>query len=137
MGYGQMGFGTKPNSKRHIEQAHRIAWQLECGPIPEGKGYHGTVVRHKCDRPLCCNINHLELGSQSDNNQDKVKRGTTNKGRSCSNVGERNGQSKLTEADVRFIRSSPDITVRTVMDMFKLSRPSAIAVIERRTWKHI
>jgi hypothetical protein len=33
------------------------------------------VVRHKCDRPGCVNIDHLETGTYSDNNQDAVRRG--------------------------------------------------------------
>ena len=33
-----------------------------------------TFVRHKCDNSLCCNPEHLEPGSQSDNEQDKYVR---------------------------------------------------------------
>jgi nitrous oxide reductase len=33
------------------------------------------VVRHKCDNPACYNIEHLEGGTHSDNEYDKVERG--------------------------------------------------------------
>jgi hypothetical protein len=49
--------------------AHRLVYTLVHGEIPAGQ-----VVRHKCDNPVCCNIAHMELGSQSDNENDKYKR---------------------------------------------------------------
>lgn len=52
--------------------AHRLVWTLVHGPIEEG-----MVVRHKCDNPICCNIAHMELGTQSDNENDKYKRDRT------------------------------------------------------------
>lgn len=50
-------------------KAHRFAWLLTNGQIPEGQ-----VVRHTCDNPPCCNPNHLELGSQADNVADMHER---------------------------------------------------------------
>lgn len=50
--------------------AHRIAWRLTCGPIPQGLG-----VLHKCDVPACCNPAHLFLGTQRDNMQDAAAKG--------------------------------------------------------------
>lgn len=49
--------------------AYRLVYTLVYGPIPEGQ-----VVRHKCDNKLCCNPKHLELGTQSDNENDKYDR---------------------------------------------------------------
>ncbi len=45
--------------------AHRVAWMVFVGPIPEG-----MWVLHKCDRPPCCNVEHLFLGTPSDNTTD-------------------------------------------------------------------
>ena len=36
--------------------------------------YKGLVVRHKCDNRACCNIDHLEIGTQKDNIHDIKKR---------------------------------------------------------------
>ena len=72
--------------------AHRVLWELE-GREP------AEVLRHKCDNPACCNIDHLEAGTVADNNRDKMERG-----RFRPNNGSKNGQSKLTEDDVRQIR---------------------------------
>lgn len=46
--------------------SYRLMYTLVNGPIPDG-----MVVRHKCDNSMCCNPEHLELGDQSDNENDK------------------------------------------------------------------
>ena len=60
----------------------------------------GTVVRHTCDNPRCINPKHLLLGTVQDNIDDMVARGR-NRGAS----GERNSMAKLTDEQVRVIRS--------------------------------
>lgn len=55
--------------------AHRLAWVLAKGPIPNGSGYHGTIVAHKCDVRACCNPDHLFLTDHSGNMLDKLRKG--------------------------------------------------------------
>jgi hypothetical protein len=52
--------------------AHRVAWELYCGSIPEG-----MCVLHNCDNQLCVNPNHLFLGTQLDNIRDRNNKGRT------------------------------------------------------------
>lgn len=60
-GYGRFKIGGR------LFSPHRVAWEIANGAIPERDGYHGTVIRHACDNPLCCNWRHLKTGSQADN----------------------------------------------------------------------
>lgn len=53
---------------------HRIAWILKRG---DPKKLH---VLHDCDNPRCVNPKHLFLGTQVDNNNDRIKKGRTASG---------------------------------------------------------
>jgi hypothetical protein len=55
-GYGWIGIGRK------LFMAHRVAYELAKGPIPEG-----LEVMHACNRPACCNPDHLSLGTHAEN----------------------------------------------------------------------
>jgi hypothetical protein len=65
-GYGS--FWIDPRCRR----AHRIAFELTFGNIPEGK-----MVLHKCDNPPCCNPMHLMLGDNESNMRDRDIKGRT------------------------------------------------------------
>lgn len=89
-GYGQLGRGRRGEG---LVDAHRAAWEVTYGPIPDG-----LVVRHKCDNRPCCNPDHLELGTHQDNSDDKVTRNRQARGRALP-------QSRLSDEQVRSIRS--------------------------------
>jgi hypothetical protein len=59
------GYGQVRVENRKTKMVHRISWEMENGPIPEG-----MKVLHKCDNPPCIRPSHLFLGTQSDNMQD-------------------------------------------------------------------
>lgn len=52
------------------QRANRFSWSAYNGPIPEG-----LHVLHSCDNRLCVNPEHLFLGTNQDNVDDKMKKG--------------------------------------------------------------
>src|SRR5947209_4842131 len=63
-GYGVVNFHGRTQS------AHRNAWEELMGEIPAGLN-----ILHSCDVKTCINIEHMSLGSQQQNMDDKVVRG--------------------------------------------------------------
>lgn len=57
-------YGDLVVRQRH-HKAHRFAWEMANGDIPEG-----LYVLHKCDNTFCVNPGHLFLGTYSDNMRD-------------------------------------------------------------------
>jgi hypothetical protein len=66
-GYGIFSLGSRSAGARG---AHRVAYELTSGPIPEGR-----LVCHRCDNPPCCNPAHLFVGTYADNNRDAIAKG--------------------------------------------------------------
>lgn len=87
-GYGQVSW-----QGRNI-QAHRYLFGLLFGKVADDK-----CVCHHCDNRLCCNPEHLFLGSWQDNMTDMKK-----KKRSPVNRNERNPNRKLSVEQVAQIR---------------------------------
>ncbi len=63
------GYGRFRDAKR-VTAAHRIAYELAKGPIPDG-----LVVMHACDNRRCVNPSHLSVGTYADNNRDMMAKG--------------------------------------------------------------
>ena len=133
LGYGKLGINGR------IHYAHRIAWELTHGPIPDL-----MRVLHRCDNPPCCNPAHLFLGTQGENVQDmhdkgrhgpKVVRpippGHTN--------GEAHHSAKLTASDVLAIReaASAGTDLQTLAARYGVTKQSIWAIVHRKKWKHV
>lgn len=109
--------------------AHRAAWMLWVGPIPDG-----LAVLHRCDNPPCCNPAHLFLGTILDNNADRHK-----KGRSGAPRGIAHGKSKLTPADVLAIREqlAAGVEQEVIGRHYGVTQANISAIKYRRTWAHL
>ena len=119
MGYGYL----RRKGKNYY--AHRYAWTLEYGEIPQD-----MVVRHTCDNPLCCNLEHLVLGTRKQNSQDMVRRGRSSKGA-------KNGMSRLTEDDVRAIRLkvAQGASQASVAREYSLGPMQVSRIVRRLRWE--
>jgi len=116
--YGCFHFQTKR------WRAHRASYFFHYGEFDQT-----LYVCHTCDNTLCVNPQHLFLGTHQDNMDDR-----NSKGRSAR--GEQNGDSRLTEDQVRDIRSS---TLRTgeLVKKYKVSKVTILKIKQRKSWKHI
>jgi len=90
--YGRIGVGNG------MQLAHRVAWQLYCGPIPKG-----ALVCHVCDNGLCVNPKHLFLGTQRDNMRDAAAKGRVRTPQMITGVSPRR---RLTDEVIRAISLS-------------------------------
>lgn len=64
------GYGRFQPAVGIRKEAHRYAWEITHGPIPDG-----LYVCHDCDNPSCVRPDHLFLGTQKDNIRDASRKG--------------------------------------------------------------
>lgn len=120
-GYGSVGLARK------IWRAHRLAYAAFVADPGE------LHVLHRCDNPPCCNPDHLFLGTPAINAADKSKKGRTGREKRW---GERNNKAKLTENDVRMIRSSKE-TGGALARQLGVSRALVNMVRRNIIWSHV
>lgn len=123
---GRLGYG-KLRWNGPMRYAHRLAWELANGPVPEG-----LVLRHTCDNPPCIEITHLLLGTQTDNVADCFARG-----RQSERSGEANNSARLTWTAVRLIREarSTGAGLKEIAERFGISMSQAHNITAHKQWK--
>ena len=149
---GRMGYGVFRIQYRTIH-AHRIAWVLN----ERSEGRSGIIcdtdrVLHKNDvTPDVCDVNpdNLWIGTMKENTLDMMRKGRGNYPTGdqsssrlhpeCVKRGEEHCRAKLCESDVRRIRilKRRGYTLRNIGLMFSVTHGTILALIKRRSWKHI
>lgn len=111
--------------------AHRVSFELFKGPIPAGK-----LVMHTCDNRGCVRPSHLKPGTSLDNNRDMMAKGRYRLGVMPNRSGSANQNAKLTELDVRAIRS--DTRPRRIIAAEYGITPGHVRHIKVRiAWGHV
>lgn len=124
-GYGQFWYGGQRYG------AHRFAYLLKVGHIPEG-----MCVCHTCDNTSCVNPDHLWLGTVADNLRDMRDKGRGVKPPTFK--GEAHVSARLTKDQVKVIkRNIGYVSQKVLAEMFDV-HPSAISSIKLgRSWAHV
>lgn len=115
------GYGLKRKQGK-LYKAHRLAWIEANGEIPEG-----LFVCHKCDNPACINLEHLFLGTNSDNMKDMY-----NKERGNDFFKKRNPNQKINQAIANEIKElrKLGLTQQHIANLYEIDR-SLVSQIER------
>ncbi len=150
-GYGQ--FKLEPRNLR----AHRVAWEITHGCVPDG-----LFVLHRCDNRRCVNPAHLWLGTHKDNMADMQRKGRAATGDANGSrlhperlvrgdvhparktlfwrCGTDNGEAKLTEQQVQWIRTRWEcggVRLQDLAVMYGVSKQTIWKVVNRKSWRHI
>lgn len=123
-GYGELRFNGKK------DKAHRVAYILANGNIPEG-----MQVLHHCDTPPCINPKHLFLGTNTDNAKDSVKKGRSHLNR-LGRKGEEHPLALLNNHDIIEIRNS-NLIGRDLAAKYGVCESEINFIKQGKRWKHI
>jgi hypothetical protein len=121
-GYGKIWTGSK------VDLVSRVMCERRHGPPPTPK----HEAAHNCGngRAGCCNPSHLEWKDRTQNQADRVRHGTDNRG-------EKHYGHKLNSSAVEFIRANPTLPTRALAETFGV-RPNTIkAARSGQTWSWI
>ena len=134
--YGHGQFRLAPSQGGQMVVAHRFAYELLIGPIPDD-----ILVLHNCpmgDNPACVNPAHLFLGDHAENMRDMVRKGRSTKGRTRNPAdfarGERHHNAKISDRQAQEIRidRAAGVAVRKLAMRFNVSTVTIYAILKDR-----
>lgn len=121
LSFGSHGYGNATMPGQRVNTAHRVSFLAFKGDIPSG-----MLVQHSCDNRWCVNPDHLSLGTDKTNSDDKHRKGRAGLERRVLPP----ARNRLfTSAQVAAIRASRESCVR-IARRFGV-KPCTIAAIRR------
>lgn len=128
-GYGQ--FQRVRLYGKWESRAHRIAWILKNGPVPDE-----LQILHTCDNRKCCHSLHLYPGTPQKNSQDMVDRDRQTDGANTPRGG-KHYRAKLTTEQVQVIRGAVELGCPQVAlaKQFGISPQAVNRIVKNQTWK--
>ncbi len=126
--HGGFGYGRLWRNGRY-HRAHRVSYELHKGEIPDG-----MQVNHTCNNSSCVNPDHLYLGTQRDNIDDRVRAD-----RSHRPQGVKHPMVKLTEDKVLQIRQmiKTGMYHRIIAEVFGVHKVTISDINTRKRWAHL
>lgn len=135
------GYGQFSQTRSINRRAHRVAYELAIGPIP-----NGLNVLHRCDVRRCCNPAHFFLGTHLDNVADRDAKGRQARGNQSGRRqhperfphGARHPNAKLTQEQANAIRiafASGRHSKKSLAARFGVSRASVLNVVRGKTYR--
>lgn len=125
------GYGTFRIERNRPMLAHRRAWELTRGGIPDG-----MFVLHHCDNRTCVRPDHLFLGTHLENARDRAS-----KGRNGRNgvPGEQHYAARLTDALVLELRRKwrNGERICEIAREHGLTQIHVSMIVHERIWKHL
>lgn len=118
-GYGLLGIGGK------MVTAHREVCRRVHGEPPT----ETSEAAHNCGNSLCVNPTHIRWAEPKDNQADRKRHGT-------SNEGDRNGNSKLTPNQVRYVRRTQR-SARELAELLGVNRATIEGIRSGRYWQNL
>lgn len=120
-GYGSVWYG---NTKTGV---HRAIWMMQNGKIPKG-----MVIAHRCDSKKCCEISHLFLATQKENQQDCIMKGRKP-------IGIDHVNSKYTEDQIRSVKQliQQGLNDNEIFKKTGVLKSSIQWIRTGNAWKHI
>ena len=115
-GYGVSRYGGK------FCRAHRKAWMLLNGPIPEG-----MLVLHRCGNAACVRPDHLYVGSNRDNMIDRANKDRQDK-----------RTWKLSPADAAEIRlryATGTVTQKDLGEVYGVSQHAVSSIVRGKSYR--
>lgn len=127
-GYGGFRLGGRAGRTAY---AHRLAWELTNGPIPDG-----VEVCHSCDVRACVNPAHLFLGTHAENMRDMADKGRSN---TPNANGEAHPRARLNATDVAAIRAryaAGGVLQRELATEYGVAQVHISRVVRGLSWSH-
>lgn len=125
--WGHRFVDLRRDGRNHRCYIHRLILEAFVGPCPEGQ-----ECRHIDGDPANNNLDNLAWGTPAENQADRVRHGTSNRG-------ERHGLSKLTVDKVIEIRRrvAGGMSRREAAATFGIHQTCVDALVNRKTWTHV
>lgn len=120
------GYGVISHLKYKI-YAHRVSWFLYQGYDP-GK----LFICHRCDNPACVNPEHLFIGTQKDNSDDKLRKNRQAHGDKLSG--------KLSVDDVIEIKrlyDNEELDQLQLASKYNVNQSTISRIVKGKTWTFI